>query len=142
MNYHGIKSIYCVPTQDLPAYIREVHQAGASPMILCPLFELSVGPGASAEQNTENVPEGTLTVSTLSFISDVLPFDESPRQMAFIFTDADNGMHILGTKEPPYPNIKIKKINAAPGSGRSASEVTIEWHGPLISVVCPLLSSF
>lgn len=142
MKLPGISSIFSVSLDSLPPYLRERSMTGEVILLLVGMDRIVVGPQANAVDSSENSAEGTETKSQLSFVCDVLPFDKSTGKMGFVIVDADNRTFLMGTKEPPFPVIKITDSSSHPVEGKAGIEVVAEWNSPLIPIKTVHRSSF
>lgn len=138
----GISSIYVIKTSALPAHLRERSMAGETPTLFCNLVSIFFGHEAIASDNSESKDSGVDLKASLNFHSELLPFHRSKDNFAFVIKTSNGELFLLGTKEPPFPVVKITNSTSNPSEGKAGFEVDVEWPGLLIPLNSTSLSSF
>lgn len=141
MKLAGITKIYYTICDELPSYISELSKIKDAVLVLNDIKEIQIGPHASASSSIQTAPETDNPKSMLEFICESVPHELDYSRLAFIIQEAQGNFYLMGTKEPPFPKIKIEKNTSDPAKGQAGYLVNIEWSRSLIraNVVIPRL---
>lgn len=140
MTIPGISSVYMIPTEALPAFCEVAAMFNQRVAIFTQLTKIPLAPDATVRAEDESAAEGAARKATLQFKAERVPFSVHDR-VAFVIFTADGDQFLLGTKEPPFPKLKITDDRSTPSKGEAGVSVTVEWNGALMPCFT-LYSSF
>lgn len=130
----GIKRIAFVECSLLPANITYRAMAGVPVGIFTTVEDVCKIGEATCEteeqfDNNSQVEKATLTFFTL---------DELPtyRHLAFVIFTADDDTFVIGTKELPYPTVKITRSTGSPDGEPSVRKYEVSFTNKISLVSC------
>lgn len=131
----GIKTIYWVACENLPARIDLSALSGINVALLTELHEITFFGEPECKCVTEKSKNGWSQKATLKFFScDTLPFYYN---IAFVVVDIQGEAYIIGAKERPYPVLTMGKT-AGRRSERAGTEYEITHNAVRTMVKCLL----
>ena len=130
----GIKRIAFVDCSLLPANITYRSLAGVPVGVYTTVNEVCKIGEASCEteqqfDNNSQVEKATLTFYTL----DELP---THRHLAFVIHTVNQESYIIGTKELPYPTVKISRSTGSPDGDPSVRKYEVSFTAKKSLVLC------
>ena len=127
MNLPGIKKIYPIEAASLPEQIEDKSVAGLEIVINSGLQEIQFFGDATCSvkqdyDNNEQVEEVELKFSTVDKMNTDAP-------LGFVVVDVNGDPFLIGTKEAPYPVIKLERDTNEPSGSSAIWNVAVKHIG-------------
>lgn len=128
----GVRAIYWLDCEKLPSRTDLRGICRMTVPILTDCNELSIAPDCECSCKSQREGRGFQDTASISFIADELV----PMHIhaGFVVEDVEGNTFLIGSKEPPFPQIKVERKTGSP-SGKSAGFAYDVTHVALKSLV-------